>query len=65
MIDSYTKKYSKDKLIFPQNYSIVGFNSFTDLADLEKDIGLDFYHKFILIIFKKSYSNNQSQKKFK
>lgn len=50
MIDSYTKKYSKDKLILPQNYSIVGFNSFTDLADLEKDIGLIFYHKFFLFI---------------
>jgi len=40
VIDSYTDKYSKDKIIFPQKYSIYNTMSFTDFKDLERDIGL-------------------------
>lgn len=39
MIETYADKYSKDKIILPQNMTIMNSLSFTDFKDLESNLG--------------------------
>lgn len=43
VIDTYTEKYGKDKVIVPQHLSMAYNLSFTNFNDLEKELGRGFF----------------------
>ena len=51
MIDTYTEKYGKDKIIVPQNMSLMNTMSFTDFKDLDRDLGLIYQYVYISLLY--------------